>query len=279
MFVEVIPRTHSIWFRPLTYSVGGVFEWEISIGCLVQIPVGKKDDIGLVTKIFEEAPSFWWVIRPISWIISGNEILAPYQIELIQNIAHHSMIPIYKVLSIFLSQAVIKRLEKQWFPILQEKNGIKQNGRFTIKIAKDTIIDSIKIAKNIESKTVIICPDDFMLYKLEKELSETYPDALFLPGEASDTKKARLWIEISQGKYLIIFWTRKVLYYNLSAFNQILYLEDAFCSEYYHYPTKIRYHDILSLLEEQSYFDITIMTSVPTLETLHRFHDSIIAYI
>ncbi len=279
MFVEVIPRTHSIWFRPLTYSVGDVFEWQISLGCLVQIPVGKKNDIGLVTKIFEKAPSFLWVIRPISWIVSRNEILAPYQIELIENIANHSMIPIYKVLSIFLSQAVMKRLEKQWFPILNQKKIIKWNGKFTIKISKNTIIDKRILETCIQPKTVILCPDDFMLYRLEKELWEIYPDAVFLAGESSDTKKARIWIELVQGKHSIIFWTRKVLYYNLEKIDHIIYLEDAFHSEYYHYPTKIRYHDILSFLEQKSCFDITIMTSIPKLETLHRFHKSSIQYI
>jgi len=44
-----------------------------------------------------------------------------------------------------------------------------------------------------------------MLYNLERELSNTYPDAVFLPGEASDTKKARIWIELAEGKHSIIF--------------------------------------------------------------------------
>jgi len=173
----------------------------------------------------------------------------------------------------------MKRLEKQWFPFLNEAKRIKRNGNLSIKISKDTIIESSIIKNYIQPKTVIICPDDFVLYTFEKELSSMYPEALFLPGEASDTKKARTWIEITQWKYPIIFWTRRVLYYNLSAFDHILYLEDGFCSEYYHYPTKIRYHDILSFLEKEAYFHITIMTSIPTLETLHRFRDSVITYI
>lgn len=48
----------------------------------------------------------------------------------------------------------------------------------------------------------------------------------------------------------IVFSTRKTLFFNLSGYSQILYLEDAFMNEYFHYPTSLHYNDILRFIDE-----------------------------
>jgi len=51
----------------------------------------------------------------------------------------------------------------------------------------------------------VVCPDDFMLYSLEKEFKKRLDKSVFLANEVSDTKKARIWMEIQNGKYREIF--------------------------------------------------------------------------
>jgi hypothetical protein len=50
---------------------------------------------------------------------------------------------------------------------------------------------------------VIIAPDDFLLYSLEPYFSDD--QTLFLTSDFSDTKRAKAWIDIANGKFVRIF--------------------------------------------------------------------------
>ena len=57
----------------------------------------------------------------------------------------------------------------------------------------------------------------------------------------------------------------------MAAYTHIVYLEDALGREYFHYPSRVHYLDILLALEKHSYFSIDLLSSVPLLTTLSRF--------
>jgi primosomal protein N' len=109
MFIEVIPRNSSFSVRPLTYVVGDAFREEIHIGCLVQIPLGKKEDIGVVISL--DSPGYSGDVRSILSIITENPILAPYQCKLIKYIGNRYLMRSNKLFSLFLPASLYKKLE------------------------------------------------------------------------------------------------------------------------------------------------------------------------
>jgi primosomal protein N' len=270
MYLDIIPSEHSIGIHPLTYSVPGDLVWDITPGCLVEIPMRHEKEYGVVVGRRETAPVDM-EIRDIVRIVSEEPLLASYQIALILEISAKYLIPIHRVLSFFVSKWVLKRLEKKNFeqlvPQPYSHPTISPSNHLTI--LKDSIITGDILKKFLKPSTVVICPDDITLYRLGEELSGM--DIFFLPGEATDTKKAQSWIDIRNRKYDIIIWNRKILYYNLSAYTDIIYLEDAFGREYFHYPIRIEYIDIFDMVDKQSRFVLHILTSAPRLTTLARF--------
>ena len=279
MFVDVIPSEHSIGIHPLTYSVPEAFEDNIAPGCIVEIPVRNSTEYWVVIWFREYAPENM-ELKDIIQVITSKKILAAYQIAMIMEISMRYLIPIHRVLGFFLSKTVIKRLLKKEFLQINEEVEKIQNELAVeeIVILKESIITG-KILKNyIEEWTIILCPDDLSIYRIEEELSE-FKNILYIPNESTETKKAQSWIDIKNKKYDIIVWNRKILYYNLSEYKKIIYLEDAFGREYFHYPIKIEYIDILNILNQQGTFNISILTSVPRLTTLKIFHHFNTIYI
>lgn len=60
-------------------------------------------------------------IKSIVSIVSDMPILSVYQITMIQRIAMKYILPIHKVLQIFLSEPILRRLQKYNFPLENEK--------------------------------------------------------------------------------------------------------------------------------------------------------------
>ncbi len=270
-YIDIIPSEHSIGIHPLTYSIPEGFDSNIVPGCIVEIPVRNDTEYGIVVGFRESAPENMEV-RDIVWVITEREILAPYQIALILEISAKYLIPIHRVLWFFLSKWVMRRLGKKNFEQLTAQSYYDSTTSPSrhITILRDSIITGDILSRHITGDTVVICPDDIMLYRLQQELSE-WPDILYLPSESTETKKAQAWIDIRNKKYSIIVWNRKILYYNLGAYSKILYLEDAFGREYFHYPIRIEYIDIFDMIDKQCRFWLEILSSVPRLATMHRF--------
>lgn len=116
---------------------------------------------------------------------------------------------------------------------------------------------------------MVVCPDDISLSQYEKALGKD--EYFFLPNSATAARRSKAWRDIHNGAYPIVLSTRKILFFNLERYTRILYLEDAFSNEYFHYPTYIHYNDILSFIDESDVFGIDILTSIPLLKTLTTF--------
>jgi primosomal protein N' len=242
-----------------------------------------ETEYGIVVGRRESAPE-GMEIRDIVRVVTLAPLLAPYQIALILEIGAKYLIPIHRVLGFFVSKWVLKRLEKKNFEqldsetdeqskISRRSSQIQTNSvemtENKLTILKDSIITGDILKNFLKPSTVVICPDDFTLYRLEAELADM--DIFYLPWESTDTRKAQSWIDIKNHEYDIIVWNRKILYYNLSAYTNIIYLEDAFGREYFHYPIRIEYIDIFDMIDKQSRFALQILTSAPRLTTLTRF--------
>jgi hypothetical protein len=111
-------------------------------------------------------------IRDIIRVVASLPLLAPYQVALILEISMKYLIPIHRVLGFFLSKTVIKRLKKKDFEQLDSQPSsyrtISPSNHITI--LKDSIITGVILEKYLGPGTVILCPDDFTLYRLQRDL-------------------------------------------------------------------------------------------------------------
>ena len=183
------------------------------------------------------------------------------------------MIPIHRVLGFFLPQNTLRRVLK--YNIHSLKTGKKEKETTQERIFHIPLthgVDTAIIESYLEDGTVCICPDDFTLSRLETVFQKK-EDILFLYKESTEVRKAQAWKDIYEGKYRIIFWNRKLLYYNLEAYKKIIYLEDAFGTEYFHYPSKIQYIDVLRQIADTSSLDIVVLSTVSKLTPRYLFRD------
>ncbi|MBP9779152.1 hypothetical protein KBD33_00845 [Candidatus Gracilibacteria bacterium] len=271
MYLSIIPFSHSIGTSPLTYVGGDIFSDDIALGSIVLIPLGKGQELGLIVGISEENTEMREDIKTILQVITKRTVIAPYQIDMILFLARRYMIPIHRVLGFFLTQPILKRLEKYGYDILSETT---QTSQHTIPRKKElvffseTTITSDILHPYLGEKTIIICPDDFSLENYRKDFENEH--TFFYSTDLTDTRKAKAWIDIRNGKYTQIFGSRRLLYYNLAHYTSIIYLEDAFGKEYYHFPSRIHYLDVLFSLERTEHMNVSILTSVPLLTTLSQ---------
>lgn len=269
MYITIIPSSHSISTTPLTYHVGDIFRSQLKIGSLVEIPVGNNIEYGIVADMPVDAP-LGKEIKSIVQVICSTPLLERYQIHMIHRIARHYMLPIHRVLGFFLPRPILRRLEKSNFSDLKdtfEKQKSEQES--CISFFQNTVITPEVLRPYLSSWTMVICPDDIALSRFEKAFWEE--GFFFLPNAATDARKSKAWRDIRNKKYPIVFSTRKTLFFNMREYTQILYLEDAFMNEYFHYPTSIHYNDILLFINESWDININIMTSIPLLKTLSMF--------
>ncbi len=266
--------------EPLLYAWGDIWEDAIQVGSLVEIPYGKNIENGIVAGIYQESPidihsEAFSRIKSIERVITHKILLAPYQIDMICALSTKYMIPIHRVLGIFLTRPILARLERKNYEQLivdiQENKYDKKNAQGKIHIIQDGIVTPDIVENYIEWPTVMILPDDFALIPYRKHHTED-KNTLFLTTDMTDTKRAQAWIDIANGVFSIIYWTRKILYYNLSKYRNIIYIEDALGTDYWHYPIRISYNDILRIfMEINPAACLTLLTSVPTLTTLVHF--------
>ena len=116
------------------------------------------------------------------------------------------MIPIHRVLGMFLSKPIWNRLEKKEFKALEQytENETKHVPDGEIHIFQENIVKPEDITPFLEDKTIIIVPDDFALIPYEKQFSDQ-ANIFFYKNDLTDTRKAQAWIDIYNGKYSIIY--------------------------------------------------------------------------
>ncbi len=286
MYISVIPLARSLHPRPYTYFVAPIWEEQVVPWGIVEIAIGVYTEKWIIASIEETPPSDIPLdsIRPIIAVISGVSVLAPYVLTMIVTIAERYALPIHKALSLFFSVPLQSRLDKrnyllEWCIIKKER---QQNPKQEILNFVDTIMSPSDIGEFLEEGTVIIFPDDIFLSSFESAIEKNIEkkkkenpslSSIILYAEATPTRRSQSWIDIYEGKYRIIVWTRRLLYYNLSGYKKIIYIEDAFGMEYYQYPTRIKNLDILRYIADSHHFDITVISSSPTLSLLANFRD------
>ena len=255
---------------------------ELRIWQIVEIPYGNKLENGIVTEIHIECPidqasEAYMRIKAINRIITEKTLLAPYQIEMIIAIAKRYMLPVHRVLAIFLSRPILTRLERKEYeqlenPTPQSTNLPIYQSTNHIHIVQDNIVTPSLVATYTQSwPTVVILPDDYAMLPYRAYYQDR-DDVLFVSSDMTDIRRAQAWIDIANGRFQIIYWTRRIIYYNLVRYTNILYIEDALGPDYWHYPIRIDYSDILHIFATVNPDrDITILTSVPTLATLTHF--------
>lgn len=285
MFAKIIPYGTSFSVEALTYIVGDSFVLEAKIGQLVEIPYGKKMILGIIAELHSENHTDENIeLKKIEKIISKTPILSPYQITMILRISAKYLITLHRILQIFLSSPLLARLEKYYFSenknleIPEKNENISKN--FEIFLTKNDIISPEKILpfleeKIFQKKIALIFPDDILLenfknfFEKNKKISEKI---FYIFSDATDTRRSQSWIDAFSGKYEILAWTRKILLYNLLAFDEIWYFEDSFSREYWQYPVRIEYTDFLAHIASSEEFSIKIFSSIPRLKTLSMFH-------
>lgn len=277
MYFSIIPFSHSIGIEPLLYLWEEIIENDIQIGSLVEIPYGSMLEHGVVANIYRDCPinvdgEAYARIKTITKIITPKRILAPYQIHMICALSARYMIPIHRVLGIFLNKPILTRLERKNYEQIEEKWAITQGkfqGRF--HITQDNIVTPELVHSYINWPTVVILPDDFSMISY-RQYHANESNILFVGNDMTDTRKAQAWIDISNGVFPIIYWTRKILYYNLTHYQNIIYIEDSLGPAYWHYPIRIHYNDIIRIFTQLNPpISFTILTSVPTITALTYF--------
>lgn len=282
-FASIIPTEHSIGTSPLLYSVWDDIDISLlSVWCMVEIPYGKDMENGIITSLYENCPidemsEQYLRIKSISRIITSHTLLASYQIQMIEHICRKYMIPIHRVLAIFLSRPILSRLERKNYKqiLSRDTHDKKSSWKKSIHIVQDGIVTpNIVESYTTDHPTIVILPDDFAMMPYQI-YHEDRSDILFVPSDMTDTRRAQAWIDIANGKYNIIYWTRRIIYYNLEAYAHIVYIEDALGPDYWHYPIRMRYIDILQIFATtNTSISLTILTSMPILSTLSYFRDA-----
>jgi hypothetical protein len=277
MYFSIIPFTHSIGINPLVYSSDEILEEDIQIGTIVEIPYGKGIENGIIAEKYMNSPieintESYTRIKTISRIVTTKKILAPYQIQMISMLAEKYMIPIHRVLGIFLTRPILTRLERKNYEQLEEKLSTpNENWSGKFHITQEWIVTPELLESYINWPTIVVLPDDFAMMPY-REYLKNQEWILFIGNDMTDTRKAQAWIDISNGVFSTIYWTRKILYYNLSHYKNIIYIEDSLGPNYWHYPIRIRYNDILRIfVEVNPHITFSILSSVPTITALNYF--------
>lgn len=275
MYIAVIPFAHSYSTEPYTYSVPELWCESIILGCLVEIPFGKKEDFGIVVDCTDSDVNVWDIrtIRPIIRVVASVELLSHEQRMMILHLAGRFFLSLDRVLNLFLPTPLMNRLDRKNYILyrenLSERNVSLQPIR-SIHYFRDHAFGLSDFEKLLLPWTVMVVPDDFFLYTFTEKLSINTGT---LPAEATPVRKAWFWMNTYEGKEKIIVWTRRLLYYNLASYERVYFIEDAFGDEDYQYPIRIRNRDVLRIFADTTSLDVTIITSSPTLDTFAYFRD------
>lgn len=272
MLVSIIPFSHSLTISPFTYIVPPIWERSIVLGGLVEIPFGKSIEQGIIAGIEEECiealdPE---KLKSILRVISSTALLAPYQLSMIFALCQRYLIPLHRILKMFLPAPLMTRLEKKNYILEQSPVFPISPLEYRIDYSKERYFSRDSLSDYAEPWSILVFPDDFFLLGFS-EKSEG--NRAVYRSEATAIQKSKSWIDTYEWKTMILAWTRKLLYYNLQAYRHIYYIEDAFGDEDYQYPTRLRNLDILRILADQQRLSITILTSSPTLELFAKFRD------
>lgn len=270
MIIEVIPFDVSIDDSSLSYFVKDELKSEVNIWSIVEIPFKSGIILWIISKLDSEILE--WDVKSIVSIVYNKSVLSQYQIDLIYRLSEKYFINIHMVLALFMPKYIYNFLEKKSFkdlskPLINEKLS-KDKKLFYCN--KTDVFE--KIIELIEENiwTVIVFPDDFMLEDFLKKHKEFEEKSIVYKNKLTYTKKYKSFIEAYNRSKNIIIWTRKILAYNLEAYEKILYVEDIFLKYLHSYNHKYKNLEILENLEKYGKFEINIIWKIPSLDLLFK---------
>lgn len=206
MYISVIPLARSLHPRPYTYSVSLVWAEQVSVGCLVEIPIGKNVERGIIAEVSLEMGEIGDIeVRPIVSVISSTCLLSRREIEVTIAISEQYLIPIHKVLGFFLPAPLLSRLDKRNYllTILAASEMLPNPKKSqTIHHYFDTIFSPKDLETYLEPGVVICFPDDVFALSFCEKIGEKNIGIIL--SESSTTRKSQMWIDAYEGKYEIL---------------------------------------------------------------------------
>jgi primosomal protein N' len=275
VFIGVIPFGGSIDDEGLTYFVRDELAESVQVGCLVEVPFRNALDYAIVTNME-------WIDIPenpksIVRIVTSTPLLSPYQIHSIFDSATYYFVHTHHILSLVLSKTLVKYLEKQDFKTLTQspqeaKQGDSHNNpiQFYHHTKNTPFFESIQ--EKVTDDTVLIFPDDFSIEAYLKACPGDPENTLIIYDRLTETKKHKAFISVYNGEKNIIIWTRRILYYNLSRYVNILYIEDALHKTAMRFNHTYNHLEILRRMATESHLKITILSSLPSIESMYYLH-------
>lgn len=275
MLIEVIPLSGSIDDQGLTYFVQDDLAETMRVGSLVEVPFRSGLDVAVVTRMdTTETPEN---LKSISSFLCSIPLLAPYQVTMIFALSSYYFVHAHQILSLFLSKWLVRALEKKNFEGLKMKKKSEQKGSEQILFihhTEKTPISSI-IQKYIDEKkegVAIIFPDDFAIDGYILTISMDEKETLIIRDDITIRRKYKSFVQVYNGEKNIIIWTRGLLYYNLLHYPHILYVEDALNKRSMRFQHTYKHLDVMDRMAESGLFDITILSSLPSIESIYRIH-------
>lgn len=253
----------------------------IQIGCLVEVPFHNAVDYAIVTSL--ESTEIPDNPKSIVRVVTKIPLLAPYQIQTLFQCSSYYFVHAHQILSLFLSKTLVRYLEKKDFINLQKTSspsgrglrwglwwaGNKNPIQFYHHTSDVPFFEMIQ--KHIKGKTVIIFSDDFAINAYIKSFPVD-ENTLVVPDALTETKKHKTYFSIYNGEKNIIIWTRRILYYNLSHYENILYIEDVLHKTAMRFNHTYQHLEILRKIALHSDFRITILSTLPSIESMYLLH-------
>ena len=115
MYVEIIPLKYSLSRYPYTYFVPEIWQSQVVIGGLAEVPIGNAIDTGIIANILDSIPEALahTEIKPIIRVLATTPIFARVQIELMLELARRYCIAVHRIASLFFPSALRTRLDKR----------------------------------------------------------------------------------------------------------------------------------------------------------------------
>lgn len=278
MFIKVLPLDISFSDEALTYYIKEDQKKYINIWSIVSIPIKNRISSGVVSEIMKIQDIESWEIKSIIEILCSFSIIDKYQIDLIFSLSSKYFLPIHKVLNLFLPKFILNRLEKNAFQDILEipeiqvrnKNENCRNNPIFLHNINSISLDLI-FNENIWDleDCVIIFWDDFWIGSFIENNKKYQSEWIIYKNSDSYSKKYRNFLDILSKKKNIIFWTRKLLQYNLSAYKKIIYLEDSMVKYNYNQFEKYKNLDILNYINLSKKFEIYFISTIPSIELFY----------
>lgn len=127
---------------------------------------------------------------------------------MILSLAKRYMLPIHRVLQIWLNRPIMSRLEKKQYSQLEQISTLKQSHnqifKHNLTLLQDGIVTPELIESVMSDKTIVILPDGYAMMPYRMRYNDR-DDILFVHEDMTDVRRAQAWIDISNGLFPIIY--------------------------------------------------------------------------